>query len=186
MDKELCKTFGCCFTPLCSAHFRPTTARAWPLLSTATWCTTTRSTAARCRMRARRTADRDGGLRAEQPCAPPPPQAQISFDRLSFSDVVQFADFGPRLSLNQSKASEDENFFLKFQVLGDKLLQEEVLPPPPPPPQPTAFEEDKEGGGEEGRLLENVSLSQQQLSFVGRAEKTGVGEVKNRGRGRDR
>ncbi|XP_020112021.1 transcription factor FAMA [Ananas comosus] len=117
------------------------------------------------------------------PAPLPPPQAQISFDRLSFSDVVQFADFGPRLSLNQSKASEDENFFLKFHVLGDKLLQEEVLPPPPPPPpppQPTAFEEDKEGGGEEGRLLENVSLSQQQLSFVGQAEKTGVGEVKNR------
>lgn len=48
------------------------------------------------------------------------------FDKLSFADVMQFADFGPKLALNQSKISEEESgidpvYFLKFPVLNDKL-----------------------------------------------------------------
>ncbi|CBI17322.3 unnamed protein product, partial [Vitis vinifera] len=31
-----------------------------------------------------------------------------SFDKLSFADVMQFADFGPKLALNQTKVSEEE------------------------------------------------------------------------------
>ncbi|XP_048435999.1 LOW QUALITY PROTEIN: transcription factor FAMA [Pyrus x bretschneideri] len=49
-----------------------------------------------------------------------------SFDKLSFADVMQFADFGQKLALNQSKISEEEPaidpvYFLKFPVLNDKL-----------------------------------------------------------------
>lgn len=51
---------------------------------------------------------------------------------LSFADVMQFADFGPKLALNQSKSSTAEEeekdddgidpvYFLKFPVLNDKL-----------------------------------------------------------------
>ncbi|KAK4755656.1 hypothetical protein SAY87_009413 [Trapa incisa] len=48
-----------------------------------------------------------------------------SLDKLSFADVMQFADFGPKLALNQSKNPEDETgvdpvCFLKFPVLNDK------------------------------------------------------------------
>lgn len=51
-----------------------------------------------------------------------------SLDRLSFADVMQFADFGPKLGLNQTKISEEETgidpvYFLKFPVLNDKLVQ---------------------------------------------------------------
>lgn len=48
-----------------------------------------------------------------------------SLDKLSFADVMQFADFGPKLALNQaSHNSEDEAgidpiCFLKFPVLND-------------------------------------------------------------------
>ncbi|XP_051127955.1 transcription factor FAMA [Andrographis paniculata] len=57
-----------------------------------------------------------------------------SFDKLSFADVMQFADFGPKLSLNQTKSSCDQEdtgidpvYFLKFPVLNDhqKQLQQE-------------------------------------------------------------
>uniref|UniRef100_A0A7N1A2F4 BHLH domain-containing protein n=2 Tax=Kalanchoe fedtschenkoi TaxID=63787 RepID=A0A7N1A2F4_KALFE len=47
-----------------------------------------------------------------------------------FSDVMQFADFGPKLGLNQSKMSSDDEtgidpvYFLKFPVLNDKLEEE--------------------------------------------------------------
>lgn len=49
-----------------------------------------------------------------------------SFDKLSFADVMQFADFGNKLGTNQAKSSEDETgidpvYFLKFPVLNDKL-----------------------------------------------------------------
>lgn len=47
-----------------------------------------------------------------------------SFDKLSFADVMQFADFGPKLGLNQTKTPEEEAgidpvYFLKFPVLND-------------------------------------------------------------------
>ncbi|KAL3620036.1 hypothetical protein CASFOL_034948 [Castilleja foliolosa] len=50
-----------------------------------------------------------------------------SFDKLSFADVMQFADFGPKLALNQTKTTDDEEengidpvYFLKFPVLNDQ------------------------------------------------------------------
>ncbi|KAL0349161.1 UNVERIFIED_CONTAM: Transcription factor FAMA [Sesamum angustifolium] len=65
---------------------------------------------------------------------PPPPLSSNfcssnSFDKLSFADVMQFADFGPKLALNQSKNSEEDNgidpvYFLKFPVLNEHKLQE--------------------------------------------------------------
>ncbi|KAE9615426.1 hypothetical protein Lal_00048468 [Lupinus albus] len=49
-----------------------------------------------------------------------------SFDKLSFADVMQFADFGPKLALNQAKNCEETGIdpicFLKFPVLNDKNL----------------------------------------------------------------
>ncbi|OEL18363.1 Transcription factor FAMA [Dichanthelium oligosanthes] len=70
--------------------------------------------------------------------APPPaqttPQSQVSFDKLSFSDVLQFADFGPKLALNQPAASagardgvdngaddDDDGYFFRFQSLPSLL-----------------------------------------------------------------
>uniref|UniRef100_A0ACD5U2X3 Uncharacterized protein n=1 Tax=Avena sativa TaxID=4498 RepID=A0ACD5U2X3_AVESA len=58
---------------------------------------------------------------------PPPggPHGQVSLDKLSFSDVLQFADFGPRLALNQPSADhhhdardeddDDDSYFFRFQ-----------------------------------------------------------------------
>lgn len=49
-----------------------------------------------------------------------------SLDKLSFADVMQFADFGPKLALNQTKVSDedveidDPVYFLKFPVLNEK------------------------------------------------------------------
>nr|WAK86082.1 transcription factor bHLH36 [Nothapodytes nimmoniana] len=54
-----------------------------------------------------------------------------SFDKLRFADVMQFADFGPKLALNQTtKAPEDEPgldpvYFPKFLVLNEKLQDDE-------------------------------------------------------------
>lgn len=49
-----------------------------------------------------------------------------SFDKLSFADVMQFADFGPKLGLNQSKSAEEESsYFLKFPVLNEHKLQDD-------------------------------------------------------------
>ncbi|XP_073284278.1 transcription factor FAMA isoform X1 [Primulina huaijiensis] len=55
-----------------------------------------------------------------------------SFDKLSFADVMQFADFGPKLALNQAKTCEEESgmdpvYFLKFPVLNDKLQEDHHL-----------------------------------------------------------
>ncbi|XP_047045914.1 transcription factor FAMA-like isoform X1 [Lolium rigidum] len=60
--------------------------------------------------------------------APQPPQGaphgQVSLDKLSFSDVLQFADFGPRLALNHPSADHNDNardddgedsYFFRFQ-----------------------------------------------------------------------
>lgn len=53
-----------------------------------------------------------------------------SLDKLSFADVMQFADFGPKLALNQAKVSEEDAgidpvYFLKFPVLNEKTLQDD-------------------------------------------------------------
>ncbi|CAL5096489.1 unnamed protein product [Urochloa decumbens] len=77
-------------------------------------------------------------LGQQAPAPPPaqPPQGQVSFDKLSFSDVLQFADFGPKLALNQTAAAsagardgcgggaddadedeDDDGYFFRFQSL---------------------------------------------------------------------
>uniref|UniRef100_A0A0D3GBE1 BHLH domain-containing protein n=1 Tax=Oryza barthii TaxID=65489 RepID=A0A0D3GBE1_9ORYZ len=43
----------------------------------------------------------------QPPPTTPGPQSQVSFDKLTFSDVLQFADFGPKLALNQPAASDN-------------------------------------------------------------------------------
>ncbi|XP_019180980.1 PREDICTED: transcription factor FAMA [Ipomoea nil] len=70
------------------------------------------------------------------PTAAPPPQPPLvpgfcgggstSLDKLSFADVMQFADFGPKLGLNEAKGSDEETgldpvYFLKFPVLNEKV-----------------------------------------------------------------
>nr|GME01119.1 transcription factor FAMA-like isoform X1 [Ipomoea batatas] len=69
------------------------------------------------------------------PTAPPqqPPLVpgfcggSTSLDKLSFADVMQFADFGPKLGLNEAnKVSEEKTgldpvYFLKFPVLNEKV-----------------------------------------------------------------
>ncbi|CAN6336666.1 unnamed protein product [Urochloa humidicola] len=68
------------------------------------------------------------GQATAAPPQPPPPQGQMSFDKLSFSDVLQFADFGPKLALNQPAAAaaasagdadedDDDGYFFRFQSL---------------------------------------------------------------------
>ncbi|XP_031267549.1 transcription factor FAMA isoform X1 [Pistacia vera] len=109
---------------------------------------------------------------------PQPQQLQISsgfctsnsFDKLSFADVMQFADFGPKLSLNQSKIPEEETgidpvYFLKFPVLNDRLEDQSLMAP-----QPGVSNEESNFKGlenredEEGRVSENNPV---QLRFLG-------------------
>ncbi|KAJ4887253.1 Transcription factor FAMA [Raphanus sativus] len=55
--------------------------------------------------------------------------ATPTFDKMSFADVMQFADFGPKLALNQTRNQDDQDtgqgmdpvYFLKFPVLNDKI-----------------------------------------------------------------
>ncbi|CAL0318141.1 unnamed protein product [Lupinus luteus] len=72
------------------------------------------------------------------PQQPPPPQISpsgfygaTSFDKLSFADVMQFADLGPKLALNQAKTCEetgiDPVYFLKFPVLNDKMEDKNLM-----------------------------------------------------------
>lgn len=67
---------------------------------------------------------------------PPPPLSSNfccsnSFNKLSFADVMQFAEFSPKLALNEAKSWEDETekidpvHTLKFPVLNDKYLQDD-------------------------------------------------------------
>ncbi|KAF8083952.1 hypothetical protein N665_0742s0003 [Sinapis alba] len=50
-----------------------------------------------------------------------------TFDKTSFSDVMQFVDFGPIMALNQTRNQDDQEtwvdpiYFLKFPVLDDDL-----------------------------------------------------------------
>ncbi|KAL8048422.1 hypothetical protein ABFX02_07G064500 [Erythranthe guttata] len=108
----------------------------------------------------------------QQPPLPPPPPPNFSggsnsFDKLSFADVMQFADLGPKLGLlNQSKATEElENgldpvYFLKFPVLTDdrhKLqdgdrnqeLRDDVK----------VGDDDDDGGENEIRFEENIPIN---------------------------
>nr|GMC63022.1 transcription factor FAMA [Ipomoea batatas] len=67
-----------------------------------------------------------------------------SLDKLSFADVMQFADFRPKLRLNEAKVSKEETgldpiYFLKFPVLNEKSLEKKAVglkrtaPSPLPP-----------------------------------------------------
>ncbi|KAK9062534.1 hypothetical protein SSX86_019721 [Deinandra increscens subsp. villosa] len=58
-----------------------------------------------------------------------------SLDKVSFADVMQFADLGPKLALNQNKTSYDHDedqetridpvYFLKFPVLNERVQVQE-------------------------------------------------------------
>lgn len=56
-----------------------------------------------------------------------------SFDKLSFADVMQFADFGPKLALNQTKipnyedSGMDSVYFLKIPVLNHDKFEDKSL-----------------------------------------------------------
>ncbi|XP_040380341.1 transcription factor FAMA isoform X1 [Oryza brachyantha] len=102
-----------------------------------------------------------------QPTPPTPgPQSQVSFDKLTFSDVLQFADFGPKLALNQPKASEnggggdddddDDSYFLRFQSLPS-------LPTVPPPrgAHPGDEQEGSKQTVDAGGVSESTTLVQQ-------------------------
>lgn len=82
----------------------------------------------------------NGSMVDYMPQTPPPPplhgfygtnstSSTTPYDKLSFADVMQFADFGPKLALNQTKNCEetgiDPVYFLKFPVLNDKIMEEE-------------------------------------------------------------
>ncbi|KAG8069166.1 hypothetical protein GUJ93_ZPchr0005g16100 [Zizania palustris] len=107
-----------------------------------------------------------------QPPPPTPgPQSQVSFDKLTFSDVLQFADFGPKLALNQPAAAsengaeDDDSYFLRFQS----------LPSLPDVPSPrVAHHVDEQEGSKQtvdaGGVSESTTLVQQ-ADGGGRAEK---------------
>ncbi|GMI70415.1 FAMA [Hibiscus trionum] len=94
-------------------------------------------------------------------CATP-----TSFDKLSFADVMQFADFGPKLALNQTRIPEEETgidpsgYFLRFPVLNDKLEDQSLMVPP------EGFVEERENnnGEDEARVSDNAAV---QLRFFG-------------------
>lgn len=117
----------------------------------------------------------------------PPPQIQQqvsssssgfctsnSFDKLSFADVMQFAEFGPKLSINQTNnrvnVPEEETgiidpvYFLKFPVLNDKLDEDDehslLLPQPGGCNENESFKDN-----DEIRVSDNNSV-QQQLRFL--------------------
>ncbi|KAG2721117.1 hypothetical protein I3760_02G066700 [Carya illinoinensis] len=124
-----------------------------------------------------------------------------SFDKLSFADVMQFADFGPKLALNQTKIPEDDQsgidpvYFLKFPVLNDKLEDRHLMINPQHGSADNHEERFKrmgaedevrvylgeEGGireDEEARISENTSV---QLRFLGEdLQKNPTPEAKNK------
>ncbi|KAF8392032.1 hypothetical protein HHK36_022372 [Tetracentron sinense] len=131
----------------------------------------------------------------------PPPQqipsgfcSSTSLDRLSFAEVMQFADFGPKLALNQTNSSEKDNgvdpvYFLKFPVLGEKLQDQTLMVSPPTAGNEEKFKgvsgeskatvvEEVEEEDEEARISENTSV---QLHFHGgNLQESPVTEPKNR------
>ncbi|KAG6431236.1 hypothetical protein SASPL_109314 [Salvia splendens] len=104
-----------------------------------------------------------------------------SFDKLSFADVMQFADFGPKLGQNQGKAPEEEGgidpvFFLKFPVLNDHHNQQRDDDHshhlPLMASQSLGDEQEREDGGR-GRMEENVR-------FVGEKSRQVEGKSKRK------
>nr|BCN92196.1 transcription factor FAMA [Callitriche japonica] len=122
---------------------------------------------------------------------PPPPLfsnfcSSSSFDKLSFADVMQFADFGPKLALNQQAKNSEELQtgidFLKFPVL-NKSIQDDHSHLSLMAPRPVGDynqEKENQGVGEavEVRNEENNSV---QLMLLGEnVEKSPVTEGKNK------
>ncbi|XP_050373999.1 transcription factor FAMA isoform X2 [Argentina anserina] len=111
----------------------------------------------------------------------PPPAgfggaSTTSFDKLSFADVMQFADFGPKLALNQTKISEEESgidpvYFLKFPVLKDNKLNDDDDQSLMAPQQdgPDSREEERFTKSREEEEAQGVSGSTNlvQLRFLG-------------------
>ncbi|KAL6188808.1 hypothetical protein ACLB2K_040199 [Fragaria x ananassa] len=112
----------------------------------------------------------------------PPPAgfggaSSTSFDKLSFADVMQFADFGPKLALNQTKISEGESgidpvCFLKFPVLNDNKLDDDEDQSLMVPQQdgPDSHQEErftKSGEEEEARGVSGSTNNSVQLRFLG-------------------
>ncbi|KAK6914275.1 Myc-type, basic helix-loop-helix (bHLH) domain [Dillenia turbinata] len=110
--------------------------------------------------------------------------------RLSFADVMQFADFGPKLALNQAKINEEETgidpvYFLKFPVLNEKLQDESSLMVPQHvgdsneerfkgmslEERTIMIDEEKGENEEELRASENTSV---QIRFLGENIPTGA------------
>ena len=100
--------------------------------------------------------------------------ATPTFDKMSFADVMQFADFGPMLALNQTRSQNDQEtwmdpfYILKFPVFnGDHNQTHHIM--------------SQEGGGCEGNIS-NVFLEEQdnqeekndknsmQLRYIGEEE----------------
>ncbi|PKI57566.1 hypothetical protein CRG98_022037 [Punica granatum] len=107
-------------------------------------------------------------------------------DKLSFADVMQFADFGPKLALNQSKNPEDEAgvdpiCFLKFPVLNDKSESQSLIADIDN--RADLFEENDGGqDDEEARVSDNINLVQLRdggdQDLIDQTNAT-IGEVKN-------
>ncbi|KOM46038.1 hypothetical protein LR48_Vigan06g134400 [Vigna angularis] len=153
-----------------------------------------------------------GSMVDYMPQTPPPPPhgfyggpstGTISYDKLSFADVMQFADFGPKLALNQTKSCEESGldpvYFLKFPVLNDKMEEEQTLmvneePDGEAENHDERFKlvdvEEKSRVGEEGMMMredEETRLSDDnnsvQIRFLGQEEtqkNAGVQENKNK------
>ncbi|XP_020534623.1 transcription factor FAMA isoform X2 [Jatropha curcas] len=124
--------------------------------------------------------------------------SSTSLDKLSFADVMQFADFGPKLALNQTKISEEEEtgidpvYFLKFPVLNDKREDQSLMVPQLNGENEERFKGVVNGAEnrigeeriireeEEARVSDNTSV---QLQFVGDQDlqnKNAITEVKNK------
>ncbi|XVE84762.1 hypothetical protein DITRI_Ditri17bG0038800 [Diplodiscus trichospermus] len=115
-----------------------------------------------------------------------------SFDKLSFADVMQFADFGPKLALNQTRIPEEETgmdpagYFLRFPVLNDKLEDQALMVPSSgiENVEDRAAELMVEGKGnnrddDEARVSDNASV---QLRFLGEdvQNRNPIPEAKNK------
>ncbi|XWS09134.1 hypothetical protein CRYUN_Cryun40dG0059900 [Craigia yunnanensis] len=93
-----------------------------------------------------------------------------SFDKLSFADVMKFADFGPKLALNQTRIPEEETgidpagYFLRFPVLNDELEDQSLMLPPSGIENVEELVEEKGNReDEEARVSDNASV---QLRFL--------------------
>ena len=115
--------------------------------------------------------------------------ANNSLDKLSFADVMQFADFGPKLALNQTSkniADEDQTVgimdpvysYLKFPVLNDKFEDQSLVVPVQSDHEDQRFKaltstrEEADGGREdadEARVSGNTTTTTTsvQLQFLG-------------------